>query len=542
MSSHRLSLTVAALAVFAPPALHAQDGFGLINSFDVNGGGEGNAEIIAYTRDGFTLASTALGGVEIFNFADPRAVTQRAFVDFTASFGTASAFRDVSSTALDVLGRGFGAASLIPADNGGTIGKVGFYDYNTGAILGSLDVGFHPDSVLFSHDGTKLFVVNEGEYTTGDAFEAPGSLSIIDLSTVGGVGDIAGLGGAAVSTYDFSAANLDAALSLAGIRINDQSAFALANKDLFMEPEFASQSGDKLYVSLQENNVIAEFDLTSNQWTALHDLGTITQTIDASDRDGIDISDTLKGLPMPDTIATYEVGGVTFVVTANEGDFRVDDGDRTDRLGDVFDDGLIEGSILGLDYSNTGLGRIRAIADLSDTDGNGKLDDIVVPGTRSFSIWNAETGALVSDSGNLEELVALLDPLTFNMEDGDPSEFDGRSDAKGPEPEGLDVIEVDGAFWLVVGAERQNGLFFFDITDPTNPIFVDYLNDWEKGLISPESLLFIAAADSPTGRTLLLTGNEVSGNIGVYAVPEPAVLGLLSLPLLGSLLLLRRRR
>jgi hypothetical protein len=528
MSAIRLSLPVVG-GVLLASSLTANPRLKLIDAVLFE---EGGAEIVAYTPHGLTLAATTGKEVRLFDFSDPFAVSPRATVDFSGAFG--GAIDGVSSTALDPLGRGFGVASLIPSDNGGTLGQVGFYDYLTGVPLGSLGVGYHPDSVLFSKDGSKLFVVNEGEWTVGGNLDAPGSLSIIDLS---GVASFADLALAPVMTYDFSPPNLGAGVDYSSVRFNDDT-FTPGNEFRHLEPEFATQAGDKLYITLQENNVVAEFDLGSRQWTSLNSLGTILQTIDASDRDGIDISDTLKGLPMPDTIVSYEVAGVTYYITANEGDFRVDDGDRTSRLRSYFTSGNIEGDALAYDYSNNAIGRIRAILDLSDTDGNGKLDDIVVPGTRSFSIWNAGTGELVADSGNFELIVAALDPLTHNMENGDPAEFDGRSDAKGPEPEGLALYQSGENFWLVVGMERQNSLMLYDVTDPSNPLFLDYINNYAEGLVSPESLIWI----EQDGRRFVVGGYELSG-IGVYEViPEPSALGFLGFALIGGCLALRRRR
>ena len=77
----------------------------------------------------------------------------------------------------------------------------------------------------------------------------------------------------------------------------------------------------------------------------------------------------------------------------------------------------------------------------------------------------------------------------------------------------------------------------YDITNPSNPFFVNYINDWQLGDISPEGLLFIPAADSPNGTPLLIVANEVSRNLVIYSVkpvPEPsAVLGLVTLGLAG---------
>ena len=67
----------------------------------------------------------------------------------------------------------------------------------------------------------------------------------------------------------------------------------------------------------------------------------------------------------------------------------------------------------------------------------------------------------------------------------------------------------------------------YDITAPTKPVRVDYLNtrdEWTSnptttptaiGDRGPEGLAFVPAAKSPNGKPLLLVGNEVSGTTAV---------------------------
>jgi hypothetical protein len=40
------------------------------------------------------------------------------------------------------------------------------------------------------------------------------------------------------------------------------------------------------------------------------------------------------------------------------------------------------------------------------------------------------------------------------------------------------------------------------------------------GDLGPESIKFVAAADSPNGNPLLIIGNEVSGTVTVYQITE----------------------
>lgn len=619
-SNHQYRIIAACAAVLAAtPAAQAQQ-FSLTSAFTISTGARtGSSEILAFTpSDNFTVLSTAsytdpgvgspltVHGVQILSLGANGSLTEKGFADFSTTFGLATDTYSLSSVAADPLGRGFGVASIIPQDSTGVAGRIAFFDYrgstaNAARSLVLLDVGFHPDSVTFSADGTKLFVANEGEYLNGtSAVDAPGSISVIDLSSISTIANVGALTNANVATYDFSAANLGAGASLAGIRNPSIAAVGTtggliaavpnfttlggvgvgSDPDFHkgIEPEYITQKGSKLYVTLQENNAIGVFDLTSQKWEKIHKLGTITQTLDGSDVDDPDgagpllrsanIDDVVKGLPMPDTIASYTIAGTNYLVTANEGDAR-----HEDRADTVSSRDLTRWSASGmtslLDPSlasdptrdnATGFGRLNISRLDGDNNNDGLIDEAVAYGTRSFSIWNADTGALVWDSGsgnslagdssvnaltNLETLLLGLDPALFNMNSGNPSNFDTRSDDKGPEPEALTIGELDGRTYAFLGMERQNGLMMFDITDPNAPVFVSYINSLADGLISPESMTFISAADSPTGHALVLTGYEsadgMNGAIGVYTVPEPSTAVLLLTAAAGVIGFRRRR-
>ena len=549
-----LSLTAPLALVLSTGSLSAS----LFPQLDSYTGGAGSSEIVVHDRFQQSLYNVygtrgSNGGVEILDFADPTNLTQSGLVDMSVINGLTVG--SISSVSADPLGRGFGVATFIPLNSGTDKGRVVFFDPSTKAVLHSVEVGYHPDMVRFSKDGTQIFVANEGEPLSegSNHFDRAGSVSVIDLSTIASKFDVAGLGSGQVADYDFSDANLAPGVSLNGLRINPSNA-APGNQFKDIEPEYITQSGNKLYVSLQENNALAELDLASGQWTAIGSLGTIEKLIDASDRDsaingGINIDDLIHGLPMPDTIASYTVGGKTYVLTANEGDTRppdfvasghplVTDESRFVDLGsggrpalDPAVDAALDALYGGNAQAPGALGRLT----ISLTDGNLDADpDIEQPtafGTRSFSIWDASDFSLVYDSGSdFENLTKTLVPGLFNS-DGTLSSFDTRSDNKGPEPEGITIGRAYGRNLAFIGLERVGGVMVYDITDPNAPTFFDYFNTGERGA---EGMAFITAADSPTGKPLLLVGYEVSGKVGVYTVvPEagsvPAGLAVLGL-------------
>lgn len=534
-------------------------------------------EITSYATDGSVLVTDSIGGgsanhaAQSYTLTSGGTLTTGAAISLNSIFGTAADINSVSSVLNDV--RGFGVATIIPTVNTeGSLGRIAIFDKSNGSILKTLDVGYHPDSVSMTPDGTKLLIVNEGEFisTSADAtFARPGSVSVIDISgvTAGNYTTaLAGLTSGAVSTYDFTAGNLGLNVTIDGLRNArlDTLTTKTANAG-DIEPEYITATNTVAYVTLQENNAIAALDLATGKYTAIHDLGSITKTIDASDRDGvsngtsISINDVVRGLPMPDTVTKFEREGSTFLVTANEGDARPDDGDiaRGASAGiDTVDNGSGDQVYTG-NVGNTGIGRLNILKDQGDTDGDGLIENPTALGTRSFSIWDAETGALVFDSASMiEQFVAANDPTTFNINSGSLAAMDTRSDDKGPEVEALAFGSIDGKDFVFVGAERQNGIFQFDITDLENVFIAGYYNpisgtdDSGGAFISPESIVFIGAADNPTGQNLLLVGFEGTGgngSLGVFAVtasaiPEPSAFAALAgLGALG-LSVMRRRR
>ncbi len=156
---------------------------------------------------------------------------------------------------------------------------------------------------------------------------------------------------------------------------------------------------------------------------------------------------------------------------------------------------------------------------------SGKYEKLFTYGARSFSIWDADTGAQVFDSGDDFERVVYNDAtaLLLNNKEG----LRQRMDNKGPEPENLVVGQVGKEYYAFIGLERSSGIMMYQITNPAKPKFVQYIRNTTNpastdyaiaGDISPEGLKFISAADSPTGTPLLLVGYEISGSMAVFQI------------------------
>ncbi|MCA9915835.1 MAG: alkaline phosphatase, partial [Anaerolineae bacterium] len=135
----------------------------------------------------------------------------------------------------------------------------------------------------------------------------------------------------------------------------------------------------------------------------------------------------------------------------------------------------------------------------------------------------------VFDSGSeIALLTSEIAPEAFNS-NGTNDGFDGRSDDKGAEPEGVVIGVVGDQTYAFIGLERFGGVMVYNVSDPVAPYFVTYANNVirdgnaEEGTAgdqAPEGLVFVSAENSPTGSALLVVTNEVSGSTTVYEIGQ----------------------
>jgi 2',3'-cyclic-nucleotide 2'-phosphodiesterase (5'-nucleotidase family) len=403
-------------------------------------------------------------------------------------------------------------------------GKVVFFDTD-GNYINDVMVGALPDMLTYTPDGMKVLVANEGEPNDDYDVDPEGSISVVDISN--------GIASATVTTIGFGSLT---EADVEGVRIFGPGASIAQD----LEPEYITVSDDSqtAYAVCQENNALIIIDLATNGITDVVALGTKDYSlpgngIDASnDSDGIQIENwPVKSFYMPDAIASYSVGGSTYILTANEGDSRDYDGfSEEDRVKDLTLDSIAFPNYAELQMDEN-LGRLNITLANGDTDNDGEYEEIFGYGARSFSIWD-ENGNLVWDSGDdFEQITADYLAPYFNSNNDDNDSFKSRSDDKGPEPEAITVAEINGTPYAFIGLERVGGVMIYDITDPTAPKFENYINnrnfsvdaqDPAAGDLGPEDIKFIEAADSPTGEALVMVANEVSGTISFFSVSTPA--------------------
>ena len=482
-------------------------GLALLTSFPVSaldiqpigeiqiGQGEGYAEMLRYHAASQSLVVTAseTGTIERISIATPSALSLMSPFDLDGGDVTAVAVhRDLIAASIKVK----------PAD---AAGMVKLFD-SDGSLLATYETGALPDNLAFSPDGRYLLTANEGEPSDDYSIDPEGGFTLIDLSS--------GPQNATVTQIALTGFDVPTGARI----IKPEQSFAAD-----AEPEYVAFSADgtMAYATLQENNAIALIDIAAKKITNIVGLGVKNVSRMSHDMSNKDGGINMRRWPVlmmyqPDALATYEVNGATYLVTANEGDAKDYDGfSEETRVAKLTLDPTMFPNAEELQKPEN-LGRLKTTTTMGDTDGDGDHDLIYAYGGRSFSIWSQD-GSLVFDSGNaFEYLIAKRSPDVFNA-NGGADEKDDRSDDKGPEPEALALGTIDGRSYAFIGMERNNAIFAYDITLPSDPHLVGYMMP-SANHNSPEGLEFIAAKDSPTGKPLLAIAFEMTGTVALYQI------------------------
>ncbi|OVE57504.1 choice-of-anchor I family protein [Chryseobacterium mucoviscidosis] len=506
----------------APVPSH-QISLNYIGSFDPSGTNNSSTEIVVHdpaTQRLFTISSIT-DVFDIINFSNPTSPTVVNTINMAPYGGI---------TSIAVKNGIIAAAS--PNTNPQLNGSVVFFDIN-GNFLKQITVGALPDMITFSPDGTKVMTANEGEPNDAYTVDPEGTISIIDIS-----GGIANLTQSNVTTLNFNAFDSQvSALAATGVRkVRTNNTLS---QDL--EPEYITISSDsqKAWIALQENNAVAEVNLATKTITGIWGLGKKDMSVpgngfDASDNNGeILIANwPVKTYFTPDGIQNYKVGGTNYIVTANEGDEKDLSGfsERTTvGANDYALDPTIfpQSSVLKASYN---LGRFRVSNATGNTDGDADFEEIAGLGARSFSIFNADTKQIVYDSGDrFERYIAANHPLIFNA-DNESNTVKSRSRAKGPEPEGVALGNINGQTYAFITLERTGGVMVYNITDPNNPAFTDYkhsrMTSAYGGDNGPEGLIYIAPENTTTGKGYVIVANEISGTLSMYEIANAPTLAI----------------
>ncbi|MCZ8169042.1 MAG: choice-of-anchor I family protein [Flavobacterium sp.] len=496
------------------PSLSQEIELNYLGSFDPSGTANNRTcEIIVHdpvTQRLFTT-SAASGVLDIIDFSNPTQLSVIQTLDLNTYGGVTS-----------VAVKNGLVAVACPNANEALNGSVVVFD-TQGVFQKQFTVGALPDMITFTPDGTKILTANEGQPDSDYTVDPLGSVSIIDIS-----GGIAQATQAQVTTLDFTAFNAqEAALLNAGVR-KGKATSTLAQD---LEPEYLAvhPDGTKAWVTLQENNAIAEINLTTPSITSIWPLGTKNIALPGN---GFDVSDNngqilianwpLQAYYIPDAMAHYTVNGVSYLVTANEGDEREYNtlNERTTVGAATLDATAIPNAAVLKQNSN--MGRFRITNLNGNTDADAELEQLYCVGSRSFSIFNAETQALVFDSGDqFERFTAANLPTLFNA-DHENNTPKGRSRAKGPEPEGVTIATLGTETFAFVSLERIGGVMVYNITNPAQPVLTDYKNSRSTSAYAgdhgPEGITYIQPENTTTGKPYILVANEISGTLTVFEI------------------------
>lgn len=443
------------------------------------------SEIVAYDRRTDTLWVAGVAGVEVLHRQSGS----------PAAYLPVGHHGAVNSVAIH---DGLAALAIENTQDRTRPGVVVFFDTRSLRQHGAaVTVGALPDMLTFTPDGRSVLVANEGTPNARptpaglDPADPPGSVSIIDVHS------------RAVTTLpiDPSIPGYDSLrlFPATGTLPTQPASYSPYGP----EPEYIAvdREGRYAYVGLQEANGIAVLDLRQRRFEKIYSLGLkdfslASNAIDPSDQDGrIELrSVPVQGLYQPDTLATYQHRGRTYLVMANEGDARDNgDGDSEDERRGGSGNASIEYVSDGTELARTNFSNIDSV----------RGGPLVKFGGHSFSIRDSH-GRIVFDSGN------QLDAEAIRLGIYD----DGRSDNKGVEPEGLALLRVKGRVLAFVGLERARTAAFavYDITDPHAVEYIDMIIS--PGDVSPEGLKAFKAG----GRYYLAVANEVSDTTALFEI------------------------
>ena len=472
-------------------------------------------------------------------------------------------------------------------------GYVGFYQANDLKYISHVDVGALPDMLTFTPDGKTVLVANEAEPSNDYQIDPEGSISIINIQDLNRpsvkTADFKAFNGQEQQLRNqgirIFGPNATAAQDF-------EPEYITVSKDGKTAWAALQENNAFAKIDIAQAKVTAIYPLGFKDHGAVGNGMDVSDADGSNGAGAINIQtwSNVRGLYMPDAISSYEVNGKTYIISANEGDARAWGEDDEDyfkgnaqkgfveewrvkhlvhkagfdrRLGDDLPAHLrllAKGAELnpsnfaycGAKEADAGdcredfnLGRLNITwteGYQKNSDGTPKLnargnlvyDHLYSYGSRSVSIWteNAQQNGLdlVWDSGgHFEQHIAKNHTEIFNF-NHEEAGLDNRSDNKGPEPEGVTVGKIGEKTFAFIGLERVGGVMVYDVSTPTKPIFVQYINSREfkadtkaieaglAGDLGPEGLVFITAKDSPNGQPLLVVGNEVSGSTAIYQV------------------------
>lgn len=453
-------------------------------------GGLAAAEISAYdpaSKRLFTVSNETAATIAMVDFSAFPTLTKLPSIDLSALGGVANSV---------AVHDGKLAVALEPLNKQAN-GSVLVYNAGTLALIKQVGVGALPDMVTWTRDGKYIITANEGEPSADYKNDPVGSVSIVNATD-----------NYSVKTVAFGAfEGQRSQLETGGFRVFGPD----ANLAKDTEPEYVATSYDskKAWVTLQENNGIAEVDLVAGTVLRILPLGTKDFSLAANAIDPTNTGNTIalgtwpvKSFFLPDAIAYFQINNKGYLITADEGDAREYTAFvEQERVAALNLDAAAFPNAATL-KQNANLGRLNVTKTIGDTDKDGDFDALYSFGGRGFSIYDAATGQRVFEIGkSLEEEVIKAGKYD-----------DGRSDDKGVEPEGVAIGHMNGQTLAFVGLERADAVAVYDVSNPTSPVFLQLLATGD----APEGVLYVSSSYSPNGRSMLIVSSEEDGQVKIY--------------------------
>lgn len=479
----------------------------------------GSMEIVEYNSvNGYAYAVSGLKGtivsMKLYGVSNNDTVTALTGIDYDVKALVEGAaeikgfvYGDTTSIAISPDGTKL-AASIQHSDYDKS-GVVAVFDCNGDGTISNpklYPTGVQPDMVTFASNNV-ILTADEGEPREGygeGTKDPAGTVSVINIEE----------GTSIQAGFDsFNGEELISSNIIAGIADGK-----VLEPKYDLEPEYiaVASDGETAYVALQEANAIGVLDLAGDEpsFTGIYsagyeDYGKIKVDINKDDKNYNPSTYTdIVGARMPDGIAVYEKNGKTYILTANEGDSR----DWTGYCNEIEDI-----SIFGEDAEVVLLDSTKC-AGLPE----GKK---VLFGGRSFTIFEVtETGLkeVYDSEDGFEKITAEEIPDNFNCSN-DKKKADNRSGKKGPEPENITIGSVGTNTYAFIAIERIGGVMVYDITNPSEAKYVNYINSRDfgediKGDVSPEGICFVQ--DNGNGRAAVIASCEVSGTVAVYELSD----------------------
>ncbi len=393
-------------------------------------------------------------------------------------------------------------------DAGNKPGRLEIRSAATGVLIDRVVVGFGPDAVVFSTDGSLVMIANEGEDflfepSTKQFFTPEGSISIVHLSKSGHINshknlDLANMifhegfvitgggrfmereidwngDGIISKKMDFDGNGVIEKKKVSLGYFEGHEVFGTETKGeqkilipikthspALLEPEYIAISPDarKAYVTLQEDDGIAVVDLINEQVISYYGLGATQHKTDARYEGWVKFDESMTGLREPDGITTVANG--RYFVTADEGD--------------------------------------------TDMDSSVPSDGQAISGGRTVSVFDAATGTLLGDTGNQLDEFAFANKVYPEQ----------RSGKKGSEPEMLVSFDLDGIPFVAVGMERAGAVELISLADPYHPKVIALGKIAGEEDKSPEGIAHFVV----DGEHYLLTANEMNGTVECFKIAQ----------------------